>query len=266
MMQFCRSRNDGRRCTRELGHRGLHRHRTIMWTDAGADDPRMPRVGPLAAPAATLLRAGFPADARCAGLPRASSRSTRMAGWSRTTRGVAAGRGGSRRACGVVQHVRMGRRRRRDGRGCAAGRLRSRHSSSRPHVSSPVDRADTLDACDHDWRAMLLRVPGCSTAALGVSAASSHGARARQASQPSCAAHRIALALAAGSLVGVDPVRRRGASITGRSHVLQALLSPMPESVLQPGTRSTLRRRARVFRCSSFAALELIVAIRRALG
>lgn len=57
--QFCRSRNDGRRCTRELGHRGLHRHRTIMWTDAGADAPRCPASGS-PAPAAPALANGFP--------------------------------------------------------------------------------------------------------------------------------------------------------------------------------------------------------------
>lgn len=48
---FCRSRSDGRRCTRPLRHRGLHRHRTIMWTDAGADDPRCPGSGNPASPA-----------------------------------------------------------------------------------------------------------------------------------------------------------------------------------------------------------------------
>ncbi len=59
MMQFCRSRNGGRRCTRELGHRGLHRHRTIMWTDAGADDPRCPGSGSPGS-AAPALANGFP--------------------------------------------------------------------------------------------------------------------------------------------------------------------------------------------------------------
>lgn len=58
-MAFCRSRNDGRRCTRELGHRGLHRHRTILWTDAGADAPRCPGSGTPASPAA-VLPSGFP--------------------------------------------------------------------------------------------------------------------------------------------------------------------------------------------------------------
>lgn len=59
MMQFCRSRRDGRRCTRELGHRGLHRHRTIMWTDAGADAPRCPGSGSAGTPAPVLAN-GFP--------------------------------------------------------------------------------------------------------------------------------------------------------------------------------------------------------------
>lgn len=48
---FCRSRNDGRRCTRPLHHPGLHRHRTIMWTDAAADPPRCPGSLTPAAPA-----------------------------------------------------------------------------------------------------------------------------------------------------------------------------------------------------------------------
>jgi hypothetical protein len=59
MMQFCRSRNDGHRCTRELGHRGLHRHRTIMWTDAGADAPRCPGSG-MPGAAADSLENGYP--------------------------------------------------------------------------------------------------------------------------------------------------------------------------------------------------------------
>ncbi|MEV8368832.1 hypothetical protein [Microbacterium sp. NPDC064584] len=57
---FCRSRRGGRRCTRELDHRGLHRHRTIMWADAGADDPRCTGSGAPGAPA-ELLSNGFPA-------------------------------------------------------------------------------------------------------------------------------------------------------------------------------------------------------------
>lgn len=58
-MTFCRSRNDGRRCTRELGHSGLHRHRSIMWTDAGADELRCPDSGAPSAPA-PILANGFP--------------------------------------------------------------------------------------------------------------------------------------------------------------------------------------------------------------
>lgn len=54
VMQFCRSRNAARRCTRELGHRGLHRHRTIMWTDATADPARCSGSGTPGAPAARL--------------------------------------------------------------------------------------------------------------------------------------------------------------------------------------------------------------------
>jgi hypothetical protein len=58
-MRFCRSRNDGRRCTRELGHRGLHRSRTILWTDAGADEPRCAGSGAVGE-AAPMLPGGFP--------------------------------------------------------------------------------------------------------------------------------------------------------------------------------------------------------------
>jgi len=58
-MQFCRSRNTGRRCTRELHHRGLHRHRTIMWTDAGADAAHCPGSGAPGSAASTLT-SGFP--------------------------------------------------------------------------------------------------------------------------------------------------------------------------------------------------------------
>jgi len=60
VVSFCRSRNAGRRCTRPLGHAGLHRHRTIMWTDAGADPARCPGSGEPGTPAA-LLADGFPA-------------------------------------------------------------------------------------------------------------------------------------------------------------------------------------------------------------
>ncbi|MEV5071234.1 hypothetical protein MRBLMI12_002859 [Microbacterium sp. LMI12-1-1.1] len=59
VVRFCRSRSAGRRCTRPLGHAGLHRHRTIMWTDAGADPARCPGSGERGTPAATLAD-GFP--------------------------------------------------------------------------------------------------------------------------------------------------------------------------------------------------------------
>ena len=59
VVRFCRSRSAGRRCTRPLDHAGLHRHRTIMWTDAGADDPRCPGSGTPAV-AATPLADGYP--------------------------------------------------------------------------------------------------------------------------------------------------------------------------------------------------------------
>jgi hypothetical protein len=58
-MLFCLSRNDGRRCTRERGHRGLHRSRTLMWTDAGADAPECSGSGAVAEPAQPLPD-GFP--------------------------------------------------------------------------------------------------------------------------------------------------------------------------------------------------------------
>ncbi len=59
VVQFCRSRNGGRRCTRPLDHPGLHRHRTIMWSDAGADPARCSGSGAPGAPAAALAD-GFP--------------------------------------------------------------------------------------------------------------------------------------------------------------------------------------------------------------
>lgn len=58
-VSFCRSRNRGRRCTRPLEHLGLHRHRTIMWTDAAADPPRCPGSGE-PGEAAAPLPDGFP--------------------------------------------------------------------------------------------------------------------------------------------------------------------------------------------------------------
>lgn len=54
ILRFCRSRNAGRRCTRPLDHPGLHRHRTIMWTDAAADPPRCPGSDDPADPAPAL--------------------------------------------------------------------------------------------------------------------------------------------------------------------------------------------------------------------
>lgn len=58
-MQFCRSRSGGRRCTRPLGHAGLHRHRTIMWTEAGADPAHCPGSDEPGEPAVRLAD-GFP--------------------------------------------------------------------------------------------------------------------------------------------------------------------------------------------------------------
>jgi len=59
VVRFCRSRNGGRRCTRPLGHAGLHRHRTIMWADAAADPALCPGSGEPGTPAAPLAD-GFP--------------------------------------------------------------------------------------------------------------------------------------------------------------------------------------------------------------
>ena len=59
VVRFCRSRNGGRRCTRHLGHAGLHRHRTIMWADAAADPAHCPGSGEPGTPAAPLAD-GFP--------------------------------------------------------------------------------------------------------------------------------------------------------------------------------------------------------------
>lgn len=58
-MRFCTSRSGGRRCTRPLDHPGLHRHRTIMWTDAAADPARCPGSGLPAQPAEALAD-GYP--------------------------------------------------------------------------------------------------------------------------------------------------------------------------------------------------------------
>ncbi|MDZ8202064.1 hypothetical protein RZO50_11105 [Microbacterium sp. SSW1-59] len=54
VMRFCRSRRGGRRCTRPVDHAGLHRHRTVMWADTGADPLRCTGSGTTGAPAATL--------------------------------------------------------------------------------------------------------------------------------------------------------------------------------------------------------------------
>ena len=54
VVRFCRSRSAGRRCTRPLDHPGLHRHRTIMWTDAAADPAGCPGSGRPGEPAAPL--------------------------------------------------------------------------------------------------------------------------------------------------------------------------------------------------------------------
>lgn len=57
--RFCPSRNAGRRCTRPLGHPGLHRHNGAMWNDTSADPPRCPGSGEPGTPAQTLPD-GFP--------------------------------------------------------------------------------------------------------------------------------------------------------------------------------------------------------------
>jgi|GEM_PF-119375 len=54
VVRFCRHRSQGRRCTRPLGHAGLHRHRTILWSDAGSDPARCAGSGQPGEPAATL--------------------------------------------------------------------------------------------------------------------------------------------------------------------------------------------------------------------
>ncbi|WP_127818769.1 hypothetical protein [Microbacterium sp. CPCC 204701] len=59
VVHFCRSRSKGRRCTRPLGHVGLHRHRTIMWTESGADALRCAGSGEPGEPAAPLAD-GYP--------------------------------------------------------------------------------------------------------------------------------------------------------------------------------------------------------------
>lgn len=54
VVRFCRERRGGKRCTRPLGHAGLHRHREIMWSEAGSDPARCPGSGREAAPAEPL--------------------------------------------------------------------------------------------------------------------------------------------------------------------------------------------------------------------
>jgi len=65
VVRFCGSRSEGRRCTRPLDHAGLHRHRTIMWSDAGADARRCPGSGAPGAPAAALADGWPHGRARC---------------------------------------------------------------------------------------------------------------------------------------------------------------------------------------------------------
>lgn len=59
VMKFCQSRNASRRCTRALGHPGLHKHRMIMWVDAAADPPRCAGSAASAVPAPTMAD-GYP--------------------------------------------------------------------------------------------------------------------------------------------------------------------------------------------------------------
>lgn len=54
VVRFCRHRSHGRRCTRPLGHAGLHRHRTILWSDVQSDPPRCEGSGEPGEPAAPL--------------------------------------------------------------------------------------------------------------------------------------------------------------------------------------------------------------------
>jgi hypothetical protein len=59
IVRFCRSRSGGRRCTRPLDHAGLHKHRTIMWSDISADEPRCAASGDYGTPAPMDLD-GYP--------------------------------------------------------------------------------------------------------------------------------------------------------------------------------------------------------------
>ncbi|MGN7799459.1 hypothetical protein [Leifsonia sp. 22587] len=58
-VRSCTSRRNGVRCTRPLGHPGLHRRHGAMWSDTGADPLHCPGSGEPGAPAATLDD-GFP--------------------------------------------------------------------------------------------------------------------------------------------------------------------------------------------------------------
>ncbi|MCR2784542.1 MULTISPECIES: hypothetical protein [unclassified Microbacterium] len=59
VVRFCRSRSNDRRCTRPLEHPGLHRHRTIMWSDATADPARCAGSGEVGTPVAAMPE-GYP--------------------------------------------------------------------------------------------------------------------------------------------------------------------------------------------------------------
>ncbi|MFP3464014.1 hypothetical protein [Leifsonia sp. SIMBA_070] len=59
LVRACPSRSNGRRCTKPLGHAGLHRNQGAMWTDAGADPLHCPGSGEAAEPAPALPD-GFP--------------------------------------------------------------------------------------------------------------------------------------------------------------------------------------------------------------
>ncbi|MDN4614146.1 hypothetical protein P5G50_06735 [Leifsonia sp. F6_8S_P_1B] len=58
-VRFCPSRNAGRRCTKPLGHAGLHRNQGLLWSDAGADPLHCAGSGEPGTSAATLPD-GFP--------------------------------------------------------------------------------------------------------------------------------------------------------------------------------------------------------------
>lgn len=52
--EFCRSRSNGRRCTRERGHPGLHRQSMLLWTDVAADPAHCPGSAEHGEPAPAL--------------------------------------------------------------------------------------------------------------------------------------------------------------------------------------------------------------------